>query len=64
MALTNAEYNSIMEASPEIGAHLESLGTTDMAAMSYEQWLDHLACAFEKICEKNAEKWADGGVPM
>lgn len=61
--LTKDEYNSIMEASPEIGAHLESTGITDMAKMSIEQWYDHITFVYQAICERNAARWADGDVP-
>lgn len=57
--LMQDEYNSIMAASPEIGAWLETLGKTDMAQMSYEEWLDFLAFIYTRICAHNAERWAN-----
>lgn len=57
MTLTNDEYDSIMEASPAIGEHLESMGKTDMADMSEEQWLDFIAFAYAEICKHNQIKW-------
>jgi hypothetical protein len=61
--LTDNENQAVMNASPAIGEYLESTGVTDMAQMSYEQWLDFLAFAFAATCDERAKLWADG-VPV
>jgi hypothetical protein len=63
--LTNDEFDSIMAASPEIGAYLERIGKSDLAAMSQVEWLDFLAHAYSTICELNRAKWqAADAVPF
>jgi hypothetical protein len=63
--LTNDEFNSIMAASPEIGAFLEKLGKSDLATMTEEEWLDFLTHAYATICEFNRAKWQTvDGVPF
>ncbi len=65
MAMTNDEYDSIMAASPEIGAYLEKLGKSDLATLTEEEWLDFLAHAYSTICEYNRAKWqTPEGVPF
>ena len=65
MSLTNDEYNSIMEASPAIGEHLDSLGKSDMSTMTYEEWLDFLSCVYERITERNRIRFSGpDGVPF
>lgn len=58
--LTFNENQAVMNASPAIGAYLESTGVTDMAQMSYEQWLDFLAVVVGEWTDERAKLWADG----
>lgn len=53
------EAQAIMEASEEIGAHLEALGKTDIATMTYEEWCDFLAHAFSAISDR-----IEAGIPF
>ena len=65
MHITNDEFDSIMAASPEIGAYLERIGKSDLAAMSQVEWLDFLAHAYSTICEFTRAKWqAADAVPF
>ena len=66
VALTDTENQAVMAASPAIGQYLEGTGVTDMAAMSYEQWMDFLAFAFEAVLDERARLWEtqSGGVPV
>ena len=57
--LTEREGYAIMDASPKIGEYLESLGKTDMATMTEEEWLDFLAFAHSAICEAKAIRYGD-----
>jgi hypothetical protein len=63
--LTHDEYNSIQESAQSIGEFLEATGKTDMAELSYEEWLDFIAFAYTEICDRNRAKWAKpDGVPF
>jgi len=52
--LTIEEGRAIMAASERCGTFLEDIGTTDMATMTEEQWLDFLAHCYTTICESVA----------
>lgn len=64
MDLAPVEADAIMAASEAVGAHLETLGKTDMATMTEEEWLDFLAAAYSAITGEVRERLATGEVPF
>ena len=53
------EFAGIIAASKTCGGILESMGKTDLAQMTQEEWLDFLAGAYAAICAQVAQAWTD-----
>lgn len=62
--LAPIEADAIMAASEAVGTHLETLGKTDMATMTEEEWLDFLAATYSAITGEVRERLASGEVPF
>ena len=57
MNVTVEERQAIEAASPAIGEYLESIGKTDLAQMSEEEWLGFLGHAFVVTCLEVRKRW-------
>lgn len=64
--LTDTENKAVMATGDVAGQYLDKLGKTDLATMSYEEWMDFIAAtcdAFLTAREKLFEAQSDG-VPV
>ena len=63
--LAEIEKQAIIDASEAIGGYLESIGVTDIAAMSAEQWHGFIGHAYSETCNAvQARLAATGEVPF
>lgn len=64
MDLAPIEADAIMAASEAVGGHLETLGKTDFATFTEEEWLDFLAVTYSAITGEVRARLASGEVPF
>lgn len=64
--LTDTENLAVMNAAPIAGEHLEKLGKTDLALMSYEEWMDFIAATCDAFLAERGKLFEaqSDGVPV
>lgn len=63
--LTDTENKAVMATGPIAGEYLDKLGKTDLALMSYEEWMDFVAHVCDSFLDERAKLFEaqSGGVP-
>lgn len=51
------EKRAVSTASEEVGAYLESIGKTDLATMTEDEWLGFVAHAYGTVAEEVRKIW-------
>jgi len=66
MPLTDTENQAVMNAAPIAGEYLEKLGKTDLALMSYEEWMDFIAATCDAFLAERGKLFEaqSDGVPV
>jgi hypothetical protein len=64
--LTDTENLAVMNAAPIAGEYLDKLGKTDLAEMSYEEWMDFIAATCDAFLTERGKLFEaqSGGVPV
>lgn len=64
--LTDTENLAVMNAAPIAGDYLEKLGKTDLAEMSYEEWMDFIAATCDAFLTERGKLFEtqSSGVPV
>lgn len=64
--LTDTENKAVMATGPIAGEYLDKLGKTDLAQMSYEEWMDFVAHVCDSFLDERAKLFEtqSGGVPF
>lgn len=64
--LTDTENKAVMATGPIAGEYLDKLGKTDLAQMSYEEWMDFIATTCDAFLAERAKLFEaqSGGVPF
>ncbi|MES2783577.1 MAG: DUF6511 domain-containing protein, partial [Pseudomonadota bacterium] len=66
MPLTDTENKAVMATGDLAGQYLDKLGKTDLATMSYEEWMDFIADTCENFISERSRLFEaqSDGVPV